>query len=144
MYSVCFAFAFSAAQAKLLKYAVVKTPRSVYAAIPGRNKFRPSQQTPIANFVLAGARAAAAHPSSFCVTRHHHRPPPALLHSAALTGIIGAASGRRHRTLTEGAARTPAGRRSSARRGFHEPEVPRVHGGGGAEREARSRGALLP
>jgi 15-cis-phytoene desaturase len=33
---------------------VVKTPRSVYAAIPGRNKFRPSQQTPISNFVLAG------------------------------------------------------------------------------------------
>ena len=25
-------------KAKLLKYAVVKTPRSVYAAIPGRNK----------------------------------------------------------------------------------------------------------
>jgi len=40
--------------AKLLKFAVVKTPRSVYAAIPGRNKFRPSQQTPISNFVLAG------------------------------------------------------------------------------------------
>lgn len=41
-------------KAKLLKYAVVKTPRSVYAATPGRNKFRPSQQTPIPNFVLAG------------------------------------------------------------------------------------------
>ena len=41
-------------QAKLLKYAVVKTPRSVYAAIPGRNKFRPSQETPIPNLVLAG------------------------------------------------------------------------------------------
>jgi formate-dependent nitrite reductase membrane component NrfD len=41
-------------QAKLLKYAVVKTPRSVYAALPGRNKFRPSQETPISNFVLAG------------------------------------------------------------------------------------------
>jgi len=38
----------------LLKYAVVKTPRSVYAAIPGRNKYRPSQETPIDNFVLAG------------------------------------------------------------------------------------------
>lgn len=43
-------------KAKLLKYAVVKTPRSVYAAVPGRNKFRPSQRTPIPNFVLAGAR----------------------------------------------------------------------------------------
>ena len=41
-------------KAKLLKYAVVKTPRSVYAALPGRNKFRPSQDTPISNFVLAG------------------------------------------------------------------------------------------
>mmetsp|Transcript_39255 Transcript_39255/g.90417 ORF Transcript_39255/g.90417 Transcript_39255/m.90417 type:complete len:604 (+) Transcript_39255:50-1861(+) len=38
----------------LIKYAVVKTPRSVYAAIPGRNKYRPSQETPIDNFVLAG------------------------------------------------------------------------------------------
>lgn len=40
--------------AKLLKHAVVKVPRSVYAAIPGRNKFRPSQETPIKNFTLAG------------------------------------------------------------------------------------------
>jgi len=41
-------------KAKLLKYAVVKTPRSVYAAVPGRNKYRPSQRTPIPNFTLAG------------------------------------------------------------------------------------------
>jgi len=41
-------------QARLLKYAVVKVPRSVYAAIPGRNKYRPSQTTPIPNFTLAG------------------------------------------------------------------------------------------
>merc|ERR1719152_219593 len=41
-------------QAKLLKFAVVKTPRSVYAAIPGRNKYRPSQETPIENLVMAG------------------------------------------------------------------------------------------
>jgi 15-cis-phytoene desaturase len=41
-------------KAKLLKSVVVKTPRSVYAATPGRNKFRPSQETPIANLVLAG------------------------------------------------------------------------------------------
>ena len=32
----------------------MKTPRSVYAAIPGRNKYRPSQETPIPNFTLAG------------------------------------------------------------------------------------------
>ena len=43
-----------AGQAKLRKYAVVKVPRSVYAAIPGRNKYRPSQETPISNFVMAG------------------------------------------------------------------------------------------
>jgi 15-cis-phytoene desaturase len=41
-------------KAKLLKYAVVKTPRSVYAAIPGRNKYRPQQKSPIPNFTLAG------------------------------------------------------------------------------------------
>ena len=41
-------------KAKLLKSAVVRVPRSVYAAIPGRNKYRPSQKTPIPNFTLAG------------------------------------------------------------------------------------------
>jgi len=41
-------------KARLLKYAVVKVPRSVYAAIPGRNKYRPSQTTPIPHFTLAG------------------------------------------------------------------------------------------
>ncbi|MDY6804794.1 MAG: 15-cis-phytoene desaturase [Cyanobacteriota bacterium] len=40
--------------AKLLKYHVVKTPRSVYKATPGRQKCRPSQKTPIANFFLTG------------------------------------------------------------------------------------------
>jgi len=44
----------STGQARLRKFAVVKVPRSVYAATPGRNKFRPSQETPIDNFVLAG------------------------------------------------------------------------------------------
>ncbi|MDJ0659757.1 MAG: 15-cis-phytoene desaturase [Crocosphaera sp.] len=41
-------------KAKLLKYHVVKTPRSVYKATPGRQAYRPSQKTPIANFYLAG------------------------------------------------------------------------------------------
>jgi 15-cis-phytoene desaturase len=40
--------------AKLLKYQVVKTPRSVYKAIPGRQAYRPEQKTAIANFYLAG------------------------------------------------------------------------------------------
>ncbi len=41
--------------AKLLKYHVVKTPRSVYTAIPGRQQYRPSQVTPISNFYLTGS-----------------------------------------------------------------------------------------
>ena len=41
-------------QARLRKFAVVKVPRSVYAAIPGRNKYRPSQETPIPRFTMAG------------------------------------------------------------------------------------------
>ncbi|MBV9386341.1 MAG: 15-cis-phytoene desaturase [Chroococcidiopsidaceae cyanobacterium CP_BM_ER_R8_30] len=40
--------------ARLLKSRVVKTPRSVYKAIPGRQQYRPSQTTPIANFYLTG------------------------------------------------------------------------------------------
>ncbi|BAU66233.1 zeta-carotene desaturase / three-step phytoene desaturase [Stanieria sp. NIES-3757] len=41
--------------ANLLKYRVVKTPRSVYKATPGCQAYRPTQQTPIANFYLAGS-----------------------------------------------------------------------------------------
>lgn len=41
--------------AKLRKSKVVKTPRSVYTASPGRQTCRPSQSTPIANFFLAGS-----------------------------------------------------------------------------------------
>ncbi|MBD1940645.1 15-cis-phytoene desaturase [Microcoleus sp. FACHB-68] len=40
--------------ANLLKYHIVKTPRSVYKATPGRQECRPSQTTPIANFFLTG------------------------------------------------------------------------------------------
>jgi len=42
------------AKATLRKYVVVKVPRSVYAAIPGRNKYRPSQVSPIPGFTMAG------------------------------------------------------------------------------------------
>jgi len=38
----------------LRKYKVVKTPRSVYKAVPGCQEFRPSQKSPIKNFFLAG------------------------------------------------------------------------------------------
>ncbi len=44
--------------AKVLKSHVVKTPRSIYAATPGREEFRPGQTTPIANFYLAGSYTA--------------------------------------------------------------------------------------
>ncbi|MDJ1181758.1 15-cis-phytoene desaturase [Roseofilum casamattae] len=40
--------------AQLRKSHVVKTPRSVYKATPGRQNHRPSQETPIPNFYLTG------------------------------------------------------------------------------------------
>jgi 15-cis-phytoene desaturase len=40
--------------AQLTKSTVVRVPRSVYAATPGRGKFRPSQESPIENFIMAG------------------------------------------------------------------------------------------
>lgn len=44
--------------AKVLKSHVVKTPRSIYTAIPGREQYRPSQSTPISNFFLSGSYTA--------------------------------------------------------------------------------------
>ena len=41
-------------QAKLRKYKVIKTPLSVYKAIPGCQTIRPNQKTPINNCFLAG------------------------------------------------------------------------------------------
>ena len=43
------------APAQLLKSKIVKTPRSVYTASPGRQACRPDQTTPIENFFLAGS-----------------------------------------------------------------------------------------
>ena len=40
--------------AKIRKYKVVKTPRSVYRATTGREAYRPLQRTPISNFYLCG------------------------------------------------------------------------------------------
>jgi 15-cis-phytoene desaturase len=44
--------------ANVLKSHVVKTPRSIYTAIPGREAFRPTQTSPIANFFLSGSYTA--------------------------------------------------------------------------------------
>eukprot|EP01035_Chromulina_nebulosa_P019648 gene19648-25562_t len=41
-------------KAKLLKYKIVKTARSVYESVAGTGAMRPSQKTPISNFFLAG------------------------------------------------------------------------------------------
>nr|ABG72807.2 phytoene desaturase [Carica papaya] len=41
-------------KAKILKYHVVKTPRSVYKTVPGCEPCRPVQRTPIEGFYLAG------------------------------------------------------------------------------------------
>ncbi|MEN9229444.1 MAG: 15-cis-phytoene desaturase [Thermostichus sp. DG02_5_bins_236] len=41
--------------AQVRKWVVVKTPRSVYKATPGRQQYRPTQVTPIPNFFLAGS-----------------------------------------------------------------------------------------
>jgi 15-cis-phytoene desaturase len=46
------------APAQVLKTHVVKTPRSIYTATPGREAFRPVQASPIANFFLAGSYTA--------------------------------------------------------------------------------------
>jgi len=45
-------------RANLVKSTVVRVPRSVYAATPGRNKYRPSQESPIKNFIMAGDYAS--------------------------------------------------------------------------------------
>ncbi|GAA0150905.1 oxidase [Lithospermum erythrorhizon] len=41
-------------KAKILKYHVVKTPRSVYKTVPGTEPCRPLQKSPIEGFYLAG------------------------------------------------------------------------------------------
>ncbi len=41
--------------ARVRKYHVVKTPRSVYKAVPGTQSHRPPQATPIPNFFLSGS-----------------------------------------------------------------------------------------
>ena len=59
-------------------FAVVKVPRSVYAAIPGRNKYRPSQETPIPRFTMAGDWTSQKYLGSMEGVEHPrlmHTPP---------------------------------------------------------------------
>lgn len=43
-----------AREAKLLKHTIVRIPNSVYQALPGVDKYRPDQATPVGNLFLAG------------------------------------------------------------------------------------------
>lgn len=43
-----------AREARLLKHTIVRIPNSVYQALPGVDKYRPDQATPVSNFFLAG------------------------------------------------------------------------------------------
>jgi 15-cis-phytoene desaturase len=80
-------------QANLLKYKVVKTPRSVYKATPGRQACRPSQETPIANFYLTG---------DYTMQRYL-----ASMEGAVLSGKLTAqAISRNHRSVSDTASET--------------------------------------
>eukprot|EP00793_Prasinoderma_coloniale_P006228 PRCOL_00001058-RA len=63
-------------RAKVMKHAVVKTPCSVYEAVKGSDKYRPSQSTPVDNFFLAG-----------CFTRQKYL---ASMEGAVLSGKLAA------------------------------------------------------
>lgn len=43
-----------AREAKLLKHTIVRIPNSVYQALPGVDKYRPDQASPVSNLFLAG------------------------------------------------------------------------------------------
>ncbi|MCX7789820.1 MAG: FAD-dependent oxidoreductase [Chloroflexaceae bacterium] len=43
-----------ARQARLLKHTIVRIPNSVYQALPGVDRYRPDQASPVSNFFLAG------------------------------------------------------------------------------------------
>jgi 15-cis-phytoene desaturase len=44
----------AARAARLLKHTIVRIPSSVYQALPGVDKYRPDQASPVGNFFLAG------------------------------------------------------------------------------------------
>lgn len=44
----------TAREARLLKHTIVRIPNSVYQALPGVDRYRPDQASPVGNFFLAG------------------------------------------------------------------------------------------
>lgn len=98
--------------AQITKSTVVRVPRSVYATTPGRNKFRPSQESPISNLVMAGDFALQKYLGS--------------MEGAVLSGKLAAevicdkASGRTtngvkdvHSSIAEGKEKVPVGVRGN-------------------------------
>ena len=56
--------------AKVRKFHVVKTARSVYESLAGTGALRPTQKTPISNFFLAGV--SSYHQHKFTWLSFHH------------------------------------------------------------------------
>lgn len=75
--------------AKLLKYAVVKTPRSVYEATAGREAYRPTQTTPIRNFFLAGCFTKQKYLASMEGATFSGKLAAEAVAKAALAGTVG-------------------------------------------------------
>nr|AUE44545.1 phytoene desaturase [Sargassum fusiforme] len=74
--------------AKLLKYAVVKTPLSVYEATAGREMYRPVQTTPILNFYLAGCFTKQKYLASMEGATFSGKLAARALADAAIAGTI--------------------------------------------------------
>nr|AUE44546.1 phytoene desaturase [Sargassum vachellianum] len=74
--------------AKLLKYAVVKTPLSVYEATAGREMYRPVQTTPIPNFFLAGCFTKQKYLASMEGATFSGKLAARALADAAIAGTI--------------------------------------------------------
>jgi uncharacterized protein with NAD-binding domain and iron-sulfur cluster len=66
----------AAREARVTKSAVVRTPRSIYRAVPGLDRYRPCQRSPVANLFLAGD-----------YTRHDFNPS---MEGAAASGKLAA------------------------------------------------------
>jgi 15-cis-phytoene desaturase len=96
--------------AKLRKYAVVKTPRSVYAAVPGRNKYRPSQESPIPKLTLCGCftsqKVRRTHSAAHTLLRDRLRTPRDVP-SRAARALTGHSLGTPTAHSTHAAVRAP-------------------------------------